>query len=54
MKLINNDPNFETKSENPIFCYVHKILYMIPREKFEPEPGFEPQTSRSLARRSTT
>ena len=28
--------------------------YQISREKFEPQPGFEPQTSGYLARRSTT
>ena len=28
--------------------------YRISREKFEPEPGFEPRTSGFLARRSTT
>ena len=28
--------------------------YKISREKFEPEPGFEPRTSGFLARRSTT
>ena len=30
------------------------IYYKISREKFEPEPGFEPRTSGHLARRSTT
>ena len=30
------------------------LHYKISREKFEPEPGFEPQTSGFLARRSTT
>ena len=31
-----------------------KYNYEISREKFKPEPGFEPQISRFLARRSTT
>ena len=30
------------------------LYYKISREKFEPEPGFEPRTSGLLARRSTT
>ena len=30
------------------------LNYQISREKFEPEPGFKPQTSGFLARRSTT
>ena len=29
-----------------------KIIYIISREKFEPELGFEPQTSGILARHS--
>ena len=33
---------------------ITKICYKISREKFEPEPGFEPRSSRFLARRSTT
>ena len=33
---------------------VEGIHYKISREKFEPEPGFEPRTSGFLARRSTT
>ena len=32
----------------------NKAFYKISREKFEPEPGFEPRTSGFLARRSTT
>ena len=39
-------------------CVLQQIeiitLYKISREKFEPEPGFEPRTSGFLARRSTT
>ena len=30
------------------------LYYRISREKFEPEPGFEPWTTEFLARRSTT
>ena len=37
----------------PIFCAL-KNYNLNSREKFEPGPGFEPQTSRSLALRSTT
>ena len=32
----------------------HNKQYNISREKLEPEPGFEPQTSGFLARRSAT
>ena len=35
---------------NDEMIYIH---YQISREKFEPEPGLKPQTSRYLAWRST-
>ena len=35
-------------------AYSPLFHYKISREKFEPEPGFEPRTSGFLARRSTT
>ena len=37
-----------------IICALGNLHYRISREKFEPEPGFEPQTSGFLAWRSTT
>ena len=37
-----------------IICALGNFHYKISREKFEPEPGFEPRTSGLLARRSTT
>ena len=37
-----------------IICALGNLHYKISREKFEPEPGFEPRTSGFLARRSTT
>ena len=37
-----------------IICALENLHYKILREKFEPEPGFEPQTSGFLARHSTT
>ena len=40
----------ETK---PVICALGNLHYKISREKFEPEPGFEPRTSGFLARRST-
>ena len=41
--------------ENKLIISALRILhYQISREKFEPEPGFEPQTSGFLARRSTS
>ena len=40
---------------NPIELLIENNLhYEISREKFEPEPGFEPRISGFLARRSTT
>ena len=49
--------NFQFKLliENKLIIVALGILhYKISREKFEPEPGFEPRTSGFLARRSTT
>ena len=37
-----------------MICALGNLHYQISREKFEPEPGFERRTSRSLAWRSTT
>ena len=37
-----------------IICALGNLHYKISREKFEPEPGFDPWTSGFLARRSTT
>ena len=37
-----------------IICALGNLHYKISREKFEPEPGFEPRTSGFLSRRSTT
>ena len=34
-----------------IICSLGNLRYKISREKFEPEPGFEPRTSGFLARR---
>ena len=42
-------------SENKlIICALGNLHYQISREKFEPEPGFEPQTSGFLIQHSTT
>ena len=41
----------ETK---PVICALGNLHYKISREKFEPEPGFEPRTSGFLARHFTT
>ena len=35
-----------------LICALRNLHYKISREKFEPEPGFEPQTSGFQARRS--
>ena len=37
-----------------IICALGNFHYKISREKFEPEPGFEPWTSGFLTRRSNT
>ena len=37
-----------------IICALGNLHCKISREKFEPEPGFEPRTSGFLAQRSTT
>ena len=44
------------KAQNYLTHYNYNVIlhYKISREKFEPEPGFEPRTSGFLARRSTT
>ena len=41
--------------ENKVIIFsLGNLNYQISREKFEPEPGFEPRISGFLARRSTT
>ena len=37
-----------------IICALGNLHYKTSREKFEPEPGFEPRTSGFLAQCSTT
>ena len=37
-----------------IICALGNLHYQISREKFKPEPGFEPRTTEFLARGSTT
>ena len=42
-------------SENKlIICALGNLYCQISREKFKPEPGFEPRTSKTLTWRSTT
>ena len=47
---VEYDIQIKLLSENKLtICAFANLYYQIPREKFEPEPGFEPRTSRSLA-----
>ena len=50
MKFLNIYIQIRLLSENKLIIFVFANLhYQIAKEKFEPEPGFEPRASRSLA-----
>ena len=53
ISFVNRNEIKLTSKYSPIVCAL-KNYNLNSREKFEPGPGFETQTSRSLAWRSTT